>query len=97
MRSMADFDVDPEAATGDAMQALTEAMIRVFETQLAELIQDKGAGSALAFSFASIPVCTNHLAQTMGAAYAVDYLEGVAKPLRDFLTEHGGPGIGVGH
>ncbi len=92
---MADFDTDPEAAAGDAMQALTDAMIRVFATQLDDLTQEKGKGSALAFAFAGVSVCAQHLALAMGAAYAIDYLDGVAKPLRDFLTAHGGPGVGT--
>ncbi len=90
-------DSNHDAPDGDAIQAHTEAMIRVFTTQLAELVQEKGAGSALAFAFAGIPVCTAHLAQEMGVAYALNYLDGVAQPLRDFLTEHGDPGVGVGH
>ena len=86
---------DPNLVGDDAGYALGQAMIAVVERHLADMGATMGAEAALAFAFGAIPVCSSHIAKAMGAAYAIDYLDDIAKPLRDFLTAHGGPGVGV--
>ena len=88
---------DPEVQGEDAGYALGQAMINAVNRNLADLSATMGDEAALAFAFGAISACSSHLAKALGAAYCIDYLDDIAKPLRDFLTLHGGVGTGVGH
>lgn len=88
---------NPDLTADEAGYALGQAMINAVDRHLADLSATMGDEAALAFAFGAISACSSHLAKAMGAAYCIDYLDDLAKPLRDFLTLHGGVGTGVGH
>lgn len=78
-----------------AGEALGAAMTEHVEALIEQARADLGDIGALAFAMAAISAGAVFVAKAQGAAYAVDVLEDIARPLRDFLTTHGGVGTGV--
>ena len=92
---MADFDSDPEAAAGDALATYVREVASTVMANLERQHAERGDAAALGLTFGSIAGASTFLAKLMGAAYAIETLDLYASPLRNFLTEHGGPGVGT--